>query len=68
MDRYYKAAMANNAKTVVRITGDCPLVDPDLLDEMLAKFIEDESIDMLWNDGPPTYPDGLDIEIFSLKA
>lgn len=48
---------------IIRITADCPLVDPALLDEMLAVFIE-KNLDYLSNTISPTFPDGFDIEIF----
>lgn len=50
----------------IRITGDCPLVMPNLIDKMIVKF-ENESLDYLSNANPPTYPDGLDIEIVSTE-
>ena len=67
LDRYLKAAHASCADTVIRITGDCPLVDPDLVDEMIRQF-QSKHVDYLCNNYPPTYPDGLDIEVFSFSA
>ena len=67
LDRYYKAAKKYNVKTVVRITGDCPLVDPTLVDELILKFLKN-NFDYLSNNRPATLPDGLDIEIFSFNA
>ena len=67
LDRYLKAAHASCADIVIRITGDCPLVDPDLVDEMIRQF-QSKHIDYLCNNYPPTYPDGLDIEVFSFSA
>lgn len=49
-------------KTIVRLTGDCPMVMPALLDEMITKF-ENSNSDYLSNALDPTFPDGLDIEI-----
>lgn len=51
----------------VRLTGDCPLFMPDVLDAMLVKF-ESRKIDYLSNVNPPSFPDGLDIEIVSSRA
>ena len=65
--RFTAAARAQGATTVVRITGDCPLVDPALLDAMLARFAAG-GIGYLSNIAPPTFPDGLDLEITSLAA
>jgi glutamate-1-semialdehyde 2,1-aminomutase len=67
LDRYYKAGQMAGAVTVVRITGDCPLVDPALVDEAIRRF-RDAGVDYLSNVAPATYPDGLDIEVFSFQA
>jgi glutamate-1-semialdehyde 2,1-aminomutase len=67
LDRTYQAGLAAKATTVVRITGDCPLVDPALVDEAVAAFVAG-SVDYLSNVAPPTYPDGLDIEVLSFAA
>ena len=67
LDRYVQAAEKHNADVVVRITGDCPLVDPDLVDEVIRQFKAD-NVDYCCNTNPPTYPDGLDIEVFTFKA
>lgn len=67
LDRYYQAARAAGAEAIVRITGDCPLVDRDLVDEMIRRF-RTEGVDYLGNVSPPTYPDGLDVEVFSMEA
>jgi glutamate-1-semialdehyde 2,1-aminomutase len=67
LDRYYQAASSARADVVVRITGDCPLVDPQLVDEALAAF-QSAGVDYASNTDPPTFPDGLDIEVFSFAA
>lgn len=67
LDRYYQAAKAHNADIVVRITGDCPLVDPTLVDAAIVAFKQGQ-VDYLSNSNPYTYPDGLDVEVFSFKA
>ena len=67
LDRYVNAAKKHHADIVVRITGDCPLVDPDLVDEVIRLF-KTEEVDYLSNNYPPTYPDGLDIEVCTFKA
>lgn len=67
LDRYLKAAKSNNADVVIRITGDCPLVDADLVDKAILAF-KSQQVDYLSNIAPATYPDGLDIEIFTLAA
>jgi spore coat polysaccharide biosynthesis protein SpsF (cytidylyltransferase family) len=68
LDRYYKAATKFGADTIVRITADCPLLDSQLIDEMIEYFEKEKDIDYLSNVHPPTYPDGLDVEIFTYKA
>ena len=67
LELYAEAAKAHGADVVVRITGDCPLVDPELVDECIRGFKE-AGVDYYSNTNPPTYPDGLDIEVFSCKA
>ena len=67
LDRYVQAAKKHHADIVVRITGDCPLVDADLVDEVIRQF-KAAKVDYFSNTNPPTYPDGLDIEVFTFKA
>ena len=71
LDRYYQAAKANQAEIIVRITGDCPLMDSSLIDSLLNAFIDCE-VDFAANRLPPpwkrTYPIGLDIEIAKFSA
>jgi|MDTB01.3.fsa_nt_gb glutamate-1-semialdehyde 2,1-aminomutase len=67
LSRFALAARHTEANILIRITGDCPLVDPGLIDEMILDFNE-QQIDYLSNCISPTYPDGLDIEIFSRNS
>lgn len=67
LDRYVQAAKAHQADAVVRITGDCPIVDPALVDEVIRRF-KLSNVDYFSNTNPPTYPDGMDIEVFKFKA
>ena len=67
LKRYYDASKKNNSNIIIRITGDCPLVDPQLIDKFLRIF-KKKKVDYLNNIYPPTFPDGLDIEIFSFQA
>ncbi len=67
LDRFFNAAAAHGADAVVRITGDCPLVDPALVDAFVRDF-RAGGADYVSNTDPPTYPDGLDIEVFSFAA
>ena len=65
MDRFYKTALKFKAKNILRITGDCPIVDPVMVDKFIEKF-DLLKPDYLSNTIKPTYPDGLDLEIFNL--
>lgn len=67
LDRYYQVAKETGATSVVRITGDCPLIDPALVDAVILRYL-DSGVDYATNTLPPTYPDGLDIEVFSYQA
>ena len=63
MSRYYEASIKYNINTAIRVTADCPLIDSKLLDNMIDYFIQFKP-DYLSNRLKPSYPDGLDIEIF----
>lgn len=70
LSRYYKCAKKYSATLVVRITSDCPLVDPYQIDKMI-KIINDKKLDFISNTVPPKtskWPDGSDIEIFNFKS
>jgi spore coat polysaccharide biosynthesis protein SpsF len=67
LDRCYQAARACNAKAVVRITSDCPVIDPQLVDETIAVF-QQRCGDYGSNLFPRTYPRGLDTEVFTMAA
>ncbi|MDD5564736.1 MAG: NTP transferase domain-containing protein [Thermoanaerobaculaceae bacterium] len=66
--RYYKAATKNNLDIIVRVTGDCPFADPDIIDSMINEFLRQGGIEYLSNTIVRTYPRGFDVEVFSLKA
>jgi glutamate-1-semialdehyde 2,1-aminomutase len=67
LDRYLVAARHSDADVVVRITGDCPLIDPELVDELIREF-KKTGVEYISNTYPASYPDGLDTEVFSLEA
>ena len=67
LKRFYLAAKQEQADVVIRITGDCPLIDAKLVDEVIEGFINSKA-DYASNREPPTYPDGLDVEVFSMYA
>jgi len=68
LDRYYKCAKQIGAKVIVRLTSDCPLIDPAVIDEVINCYLENSfKYDFVANTAPPpgTYPDGMDVEVFS---
>ncbi len=71
LDRYYQAARALKADAVVRITADCPLIDPQLIDLVIGEFLE-AGVDFCANRLPPpfhrTFPIGLDTEVADFSA
>ncbi|TFV91754.1 spore coat protein [Oxalobacteraceae bacterium OM1] len=68
LDRFYQTALPYRPQHVVRLTGDCPLADPILIDEVID-FYRDGKYDHVSNAGdPPTFPDGLDVEVFPFTA
>ena len=67
LDRYYHAAKQCAPDIVVRITGDCPLIDPQIIDSVIELQAAKQA-DYVSNIAPPTYPDGLDVEAFTFKA
>jgi spore coat polysaccharide biosynthesis protein SpsF len=67
LDRYFRAAQLAKAEIVVRITSDCPLIDPEITDETIAAFLE-ACPDYASNGLVRTYPRGLDTEVMSVDA
>ncbi len=71
LDRYYQAAKQSKADVVIRITADCPVIDPVLIDECVNTLL-DGSFDFTCNRLPPpftrTYPIGLDTEVCTFTA
>jgi spore coat polysaccharide biosynthesis protein SpsF len=68
LDRYAQVARAHGATTIVRITSDCPLIDPDLIDDVVAA-LDDGDVDYASNSlEPRTYPRGLDVEAMTMTA
>src|SRR4051812_5039314 len=58
LDRYYQAGVPYAPENFVRITGDCPLIDPTVVDHVVERFFS-ANVDYATNGTPPTYPDGL---------
>lgn len=67
LDRYYQAAKKFGGKNIIRITGDCSLVDPEIIDKVIDLY-EKSGVAYATNVIPPTFPDGLDTEIFSFEV
>lgn len=67
LSRYADAAQAFNADVIVRITSDCPLIDPAVIDKAITIFLEN-SYDYVSNTIERTYPRGMDVEVFSRIA
>lgn len=69
LSRYYEAALKHGADVVVRVTADCPLIDPTIIDRCIDEF-EQAGCDYISNAVPPprTFPRGLDCEIVSFAA
>jgi|TARA_B100000315_G_scaffold229935_1_gene239899 spore coat polysaccharide biosynthesis protein SpsF len=67
LSRYYEAAKQNHAEMIVRITGDCPVIDPQVIDRVVEHHIETKA-EYTSNIHPPTFPDGLDVEVFSFDV
>lgn len=67
LDRFYTAARGEKAEQVVRITADCPLIDPEVIDRVIRRFQRGD-LDYASNAMVRSYPDGLDTEVFSFSA
>lgn len=69
LSRYYEAATQYNADIIVRLTSDCPIIDPEIIDEVISAFYEKSGeVDYASNTLKRTYPRGMDVEVFSYKA
>ncbi len=66
-ERFIQAAEHADAELVVRITGDCPLIDWEIVDQVVS-LAKKTGAEYSSNTHPPTFPDGLDVEVFSLDA
>lgn len=69
LDRYYQCAKSFNPipEYIVRVTADCPLHDPKVIDFVVQKFLE-KKVDYMTNSFEPLYEDGFDVEIFTFSA
>lgn len=72
LDRFYRTIMSleengDKIEFVVRVTADCPLIDPEVIDAVIERMLEG-GYDYVSNVIPPSYPDGLDVEVFTIQA
>lgn len=67
LDRYYQCAKQYRPSNVVRLTGDCPIIDPKVIDEVISLHLSSNA-DYTSNGIKRTFPDGLDTEIMTFKA
>ncbi|TAM76074.1 acylneuraminate cytidylyltransferase [bacterium] len=68
LDRFHGAAREARADVIVRITADCPLLDPQVLGQVYRRFRESDGVDYVSNTLERTYPRGLDVEVMSAVA
>lgn len=67
LSRYYEAAKAYNLDIIVRVTSDCPLIDPKVIDELLVNLMDDQA-DYVTNSMPPSFARGLECSAFTFNA
>lgn len=67
LKRYFDTAVKYNADTVVRLTGDCPLIDPSIIDRVIKEYL-DGDFDYVTNVLGRSFPRGMDVEVFSKKT
>ena len=69
LDRYYQAAVFRKPDGIVRITADCPIIDPEVIDQVVQVFREGSPpFDYVSNGLERTFPRGLDVEVFTCQA
>ena len=67
LERYYEVAKKFNVQIIVRITADCPLIDPQIIDKVIESHLINKS-DYTGNNLKSTYPRGLDVEVFNFSV
>jgi len=67
LGRYYECASEFKLEAIVRLTGDDPLQEPEIIDKVVSAFMSNKC-DYASNTIKPTYPDGLDVEVFTIEA
>ena len=67
LDRYYQAVQTYQAGTIIRLTADCPLIDPQIIDQAITIF-RSKKYDFVTNTLVDTFPRGMDVEVFSSQT
>lgn len=67
LDRFYQASRLLKADHIVRITADCPMIDPGIIDNVILEHIKDRA-DYTSNTIKPAYPNGEDVEVFKMSV
>ena len=67
LERFYLSVKLSRPETIVRVTSDCPLIDPKIIDEIISRHLK-AGVDYSSNTLNPTLPDGMDCEVFSFAA
>jgi len=67
LDRFYKAVKNDKPDWIVRVTSDCPLIDPKLVDSIIS-FVQKKNVDYVSNTFVEKFPDGQDVEVFKFSA
>jgi len=67
LNRFYCAAKYFNLSEIVRITADDPFKDPEIIDDVI-KLLRSENLAFAYNNKPPSFPEGLDVEVFTIEA
>ncbi|HVZ64214.1 MAG TPA: glycosyltransferase family protein [Opitutaceae bacterium] len=68
LDRYFRATQETGAEVVIRITADDPFKDPEVIDQVTACVLGNPDLDYASNTLQPTFPEGLDVEVFRASA
>lgn len=69
LDRHYQVGNFFNAQFIVKVTPDCPFIDPEIVDHVIEYFLKNaDDFDYVSNGHPPSYPDGLDLEIMHFST
>lgn len=68
LNRYYKAAEMFDLDIIVRVTSDCPLIDPTIIDNLVNTLIKGKNLDYVTNSMPPTFARGLECSAVTFKA